>query len=87
MLHFKNETLLFLGIVLPILGSLIIIFDYPQIQFLEMADLDSNYRLDIKTIEIQKRLMIEFSVGIGFIIVGMLLFAVSFLKRFKNRFR
>ena len=86
-MELKNETLFFLGIVLVILGSFIIIFDYPQIQFLEMINSDSNYRLDIESMNIQQRLLIEFSIGIGFVIGGIALFIVSFLKGFKNRFR
>ena len=86
-MELKNETLFFGGIVLVILGSFIIIFDYPQIQFLEMINSDSNYRLDIETKNIQQRLLIEFSVGIGFVAAGIGLFIVSFLKGFKNRFR
>lgn len=86
-MELKNETLFFGGIVLVILGSFIIIFDYPQIQFLEMVSSDSNYRLDIETMNIQQRLLIEFSVGVGFVVAGIVLFIVSFLKGFKNRFR
>ena len=86
-MELKNETLFFVGIVLMILGSFIIIFDYPQIQFLEMIDSDSNYRLDTEKMNIHQRLLVEFSVGIGFVILGVVLFIVSFLKGFKNRFR
>ena len=87
MIEIKNQTLFFVGIVLVILGSLIIIFDYPQIQFLDIVNSDSNYRLDTETMNIQQRLLIEFSVGVGFVAIGVVLFFVSFLKGLKNRFR
>ncbi|NNL59499.1 MAG: hypothetical protein HKP31_08595 [Nitrosopumilus sp.] len=81
-MELKNETLFFVGIVLMILGSFIVIFDYPQIQFLEMANSESKYKIDI-----HQRLIIEFTAGIGIIGLGIGLFIVSFLKEFKYRFR
>ena len=81
-MELKNETLFFVGIVLVILGSFIVIFDYPQIQFLEMMNSESNYKFDI-----HQRLIIEFTIGVVVIAIGIALFIVSFLKRFKYRFR
>ena len=86
-MELKNETLFFGGIVSVIIGLFIVVFDYPQIQFLEMATSDSNYILDAETMNIHQRLLIEFSVGIGFVVLGIVLFIVSFLKGFKNKFR
>lgn len=71
-----------------ILGILIIIFDYPQIQYLENFDLSkSNYRLDTERFSIYQRLMIEITVGIGLFFTGIGLLIVSMLKRFENRLR
>lgn len=87
-MEIKNLTLFFVGIVVLILGILIIIFDYPQIQYLENQGIsESSYRLDMEKFSIYQRLMIELSVGTGLLIAGIGLIAVSFLKRFENRFR
>ena len=86
-MEIKNVTLFFIGITILILGTLIIIFDYPQIQFFENMDLESYYLLDEERKNIHQRLIIEFSIGIGILGIGMSLLVGSFLNRFKNRFR
>ena len=87
-MEIKNQTLFFIGIIFLILGILIIIFDYPQIQYLENFDLSkSNYRLDTERFSIYQRLMIEITVGIGLFFTGIGLLIVSMLKRFENRLR
>jgi len=87
-MEIKNQTLFFIGIIVLILGILIIIFDYPQIQYLENFDLSkSNYRLDTERFSIYQRLMIEITVGIGLFFTGIGLLIVSMLKRFENRLR
>ena len=83
----NNETLFFAGITLVILGSFIMVFDYPQIQFLEMAGSDPGYSMDMEMRDVQQRLLVEFAVGAGLVATGAVLFAASFLKGFKNRFR
>ncbi|MBI1663554.1 MAG: hypothetical protein IS860_08720 [Nitrosopumilus sp.] len=87
-MEIKNQTLFFVGIIVLILGILIIIFDYPQIQYLENFDAtESNYRLDLERFAIYQRLLIEITVGVGLFVAGIGLLAVSFLKRFENRLR
>ncbi|WP_428325391.1 hypothetical protein [Nitrosopumilus sp.] len=87
-MEIKNQTLFFIGIIVLILGILIIIFDYPQIQYLENYEkTESNYRLNMEQFSIYQRLLIEISVGTGLFIAGIGLLAVSFLKRFENRLR
>ena len=81
----KNVTLLFIGIAVLILGILIIIFDYPQIQYLENSD--SSQLLDGEKRSLHQRLLIEFSAGIGISGLGILLIVGSFLKRFENGLR
>lgn len=81
----KNVTLLFIGIAVLILGILIIIFDYPQIQYLENSD--SSQLLDGEKRSLHQRLLIEFSAGIGISGLGILLVVGSFLKRFENGLR
>jgi len=86
-MEIKNVTLFFIGITVLILGIFIIIFDYPQIQFFENMNLESYFLLDEEKKNIHQRLIIEFSIGIGILCLGISLLIVSFLKRFENGFR
>ena len=86
-MEIKNQTLFFVGIIVLILGILIIIFDYPQLQLLDNMDSESYYMLDEEKKNIHQRMKIEITVGAGLLITGIGLLAVSFLKRFENRFR
>ncbi len=86
-MEIKNQTLFFIGIIVLILGMLIIIFDYPQLQFLDNLDSESYYMLDEEKKNIHQRMKIEISAGIGLFVSGIGLLAVSFLKRLENRFR
>lgn len=80
-------TLFFIGIIFLVLGTLIIIFDYPQIQFLENKDLESYYLLDEEKKTFHQRLVLEFSIGIVILGLGSSLLVGSFLRRFENGFR
>ena len=87
-MEIKNLTLFFVGIIVLILGMLIIIFDYPQIQYLENSEVgESNFLKDREQFSIYQRLQIEITVGAGLLVAGIGLLAVSFSKRFENRFR
>ena len=85
-MELKNETFFFIGIGFLILGSLIVLFDYPQIQFLDKVKSEHEYGY-LEISDVHERLKIEISIGIGFVITGLVLFILAFLKRFKNRFR
>ncbi len=86
-MEIKNQTLFFVGIIVLILGTLIIIFDYPQLQILDNLDSESYYMLDEEKKNIHQRMKIEITVGIGLVVTGIGLLAVSFSKRFENRLR
>lgn len=87
-MEIKNQTLFFVGIIVLILGILIIIFDYPQIQYLENSEVgESNFLKDMEQFSIYQRLQIEITVGAGLLVAGIGLLAVSFSKRFENRLR
>ena len=86
-MEIKNQTLFFVGIIVLILGILIIIFDYPQLQLLDSLDSESYYQLDEEKKSIHQRMKIEITVGAGLFVTGIGLLSVSFLKRFENRFR
>ena len=82
----KNTTLFFVGIIILILGMLVILFDYPQIQFFENMDLESYYLLGENERSIHQRLIIEFIIGIIISIIGLSVLTGSLLKRFENGF-
>ena len=84
-MEIKNVTLFFIGIATLILGILIVLFDYPQIQYLENGD--SSQLLDGEKRSLHQRLLIEFSAGLGICGLGSLLLVGSFLKRFENGLR
>ncbi len=86
-MEIKNQTLFFVGIIVLILGTLIIIFDYPQLQILDNLDSESYYMLDEEKKNIHQRMKIEITVGIGLAVTGIGLLALSFSKRFENRLR
>ena len=85
-MELKNESLFFIGICFLILGSLIILFDSPQIQFLDKVKSEQDYGYH-EISDVHERLKIEISIGIGFLITGIVLIVLSFLKGFKNRIR
>ncbi|MGB0855638.1 MAG: hypothetical protein ACPGQP_01230 [Nitrosopumilus sp.] len=84
-MEIKNITLFFISVAVLILGMLIIIFDYPLIQYLENTE--STQFLDGEKRSLYQRLLIEFSAGIGICGLGVLLLVGSFLKRFENGLR
>jgi len=83
----KNVTLFLVGIIVLVLGTLIIIFDYPQIEYFENIDFELYYSLLDKEKEIHQRLIIEFTIGLVILGLGVLLLVGSFLNRFENGFR
>ena len=84
-MEIKNVTLFFIGIAILILGLLIILFDYPLIQYLENTE--STQFLDGEKRSLYQRLVIEFSAGIVICGLGTLVLIGSFLKRFENGLR
>ena len=86
-MEIKNTTIFFIAIAVLILGSFIIIFDFPQIQFFENMNLESYYLLDEEKKIIHQRLIIEFTIGVIILGIGMLLLVGSFLERFENGIR
>lgn len=67
-----------------IVGAFIVIFDYPQIQFFDNLDDQSYYFLDEEKKNIHQRLKIEFSVGVVFVLSGLILSLISIFWNFKK---
>jgi hypothetical protein len=86
-MEIKNASLFLGGIILLVLGTLIIIFDYPQIEYFENIDFESYSSLLVEEKEIHQRLIMEFTIALIILGIGVLLIVGSLLKRFENGFR
>ena len=84
MVHIQNPTWFFIGIILLILGSFIMLFDYPQIQYFDKIEPEMYATLESEQKEIHNRLKIEFSIGIVILLAGMVLFVTSFFRNSKK---
>ena len=70
-----------------ILGSFIIVFDYPQIEYFHYLENETYQILDNDKNEIYEKILVEFSIGITLFGLGIILIIISILKRFENGFR
>jgi len=70
-----------------ILGSFIIVFDYPQIEYFNYLQDETSQILENNKKEIYQKILIEFSIGIILLGLGIILILISILKRFENGFR
>lgn len=84
MVDIQNPTWFFIGIILLILGSFIILFDYPQIQYFDKIEPEIYATLESEQKEIHNRLKIEFSIGIVILLAGGALFTTSFFRNSKK---
>ena len=84
MVDIQNPTWFFIGIILLILGSFIMLFDYPQIQYFDKIEPEIYATLESEQKEIHNRLKIEFSIGIVILLAGMALFVTSFFRNSKK---
>jgi|TARA_B110000438_G_scaffold294020_1_gene334740 hypothetical protein len=84
LVHIQNPTWFFIGIILLILGSFIILFDYPQIQYFDKIEPEIYATLESEQKEIHNRLKIEFSIGIVILLAGGALFTTSFFRNSKK---
>jgi len=80
-LEIQNTSLFFAGIIIIIIGMLIVIFDYPQIQYFEQMQTESYLMLESQDRDIHQRLQIEFMIGFMVLIVGIILTVISILKK------
>ena len=70
-----------------ILGSFIIVFDYPQIKYFNYLQDETSQILENNKKEIYQKILIEFSIGIILLGLGIILILISIFKRFENGFR
>jgi hypothetical protein len=86
-LEIRNQRKFLVGLIILILGSFVIVFDYPQIQYFNNLENDNYMTLEIGQKEIFQKILIEFTIGVILLIIGIVLILISMLKRFENRFR
>ena len=82
-MEIKNLSLFFVGIIIIILGTLIVMFDYPQIQYLENVMTESHLMLEGTNRDLYQRLKIEFMVGGGVLLVGITLLCIGTFRKSK----
>lgn len=68
----------FTGLILIIIGSLIIVYDYPQLEYLKNLEEQIS-----ESINLQERLQIEFTIGIIILIGGITLGLYGIVKKLK----
>ena len=86
-LEIRNQRKFLMGLVIMILGSFIIVFDYPQIEYFHYLENETYQILDNDKNEIYQKILVEFSIGITLFGLGIILIIISILKRFENGFR
>ena len=70
-----------------ILGSFVIVFDYPQVQYFYYLENNTSQILEKDRKEIYQKILVEFLFGIILFGLGIMLILISILKRFENRIR
>ena len=86
-LEIRNQRKFLMGLIIMILGSFIIVFDYPQIEYFHYLENETYEILDNDKNEIYEKILVEFSIGITLFGLGIILIIISILKRFENGFR
>ena len=70
-----------------ILGTFIIVYDYPQIEYFNNLEKENFQILENDKKEIYQKILVEFLFGIILFGLGIMLILISILKRFENRIR
>jgi len=86
-LEIRNQRKFLVGLIILILGSFVIVFDYPQVQYFYYLENNISQILEKDEKEIYQKILIEFSIGIILFGLGGFLILISILKRFENRVR
>ena len=86
-MEIRNQKKFLVGVVIIILGTFIIIYDYPQIEYFNNLEKETFQILENNKKEIYQKIFIEFSIGIILFGLGITLILISVFKRFENGFR
>ena len=68
-LEIRNQRKFLVGLIILILGSFVIVFDYPQIEYLNYLENDNSITLEIEQKEIFQKILIEFTIGVILLII------------------
>ena len=86
-MEIRDQKKFLMGLIIMILGSFIIVFDYPQIEYFNYLQDETSQILENNKKEIYQKILIEFSIGIILLGLGIILILISILKRFENGLR
>ena len=86
-MEIRNQKKFLVGLVIIILGTFIIVYDYPQIEYFNNLEKETFQILENNKKEIYQKIFIEFSIGMIFFGLGIMLILISVFKRFENGFR
>ncbi len=86
-MEIRNQRNFLIGLIILILGSFVIVFDYPQIEYFNNLENDNYITIENDQKEIFQKILIEFTIGIILFGIGMTLIIISMLKRCENGFR
>ena len=86
-MEIRNQRKFLVGLIILILGSFVIVFDYPQIQYFNNLENENYVTLETEQKEIFQKILVEFIIGIILFVFGISLIIISTLKRFENGFR
>jgi hypothetical protein len=67
------------------IGIFIVIFDYPQIQYFENFEVDSDFLLDEGKKNFHQVLKIEFSIGVTFLVIGIVVCIFSLIMKTRKK--
>jgi len=87
LLEIRNQRKFLVGLIILILGSFVIVFDYPQIEYFNYLENENYITLEKDQKEIFQKIIIEFIIGIILFVFGVILILISMLKRFENGIR
>ena len=85
-MEIRNQKKFLVGLVIIILGTFIIVYDYPQIEYFNNLEKKTFQILENNKKEIYQKIFIEFSIGIILFGLGITLILISVFKRFENGF-
>ena len=81
-LEIRNQRKFLVGLIILILGSFIIVFDYPQIEYFNYLENDNYITLETEQKEIFQKILVEFTIGVILFVSGISLIVISMSNRF-----
>ena len=84
-MEIKNVSSFFIGLIILMIGIFIVIFDYPQIQYFENFEVDSDFLLDEGKKNFHQVLKIEFSIGVTFLVIGIVVCIFSLIMKTRKK--